>query len=314
MNYKKIFENKNETDIIKLKINPINQKTILESNKCLENKIDKTNSIVFDANQRNNKQWLDFFNTNGYIILANAINPNQIIKLKDELYQVENKNKNKFKKTDSDRHQVHKCFFENSPTTISLIESSVLYDFAQQVIADVPGGRGNTLTAHLIHNNAFIVPPGGRGQAPGFHTDDCLQNVNIPEGKELPDWIKLPVLTCTWMCWLSDCEDPSNGPTWVVPGSHRFGRVVDPVLAEKLAIPTCGKAGTCVLVNNQLWHRGSANTSNVPRDTLQLTFARRIIGHKHKTIMNYNMPEHVYKGKSDKVKERLGWLQGGAYS
>jgi ectoine hydroxylase-related dioxygenase (phytanoyl-CoA dioxygenase family) len=116
------------------------------------------------------------------------------------------------------------------------------------------------------------------------------------------------------MCWLSDCEHESNGPTWVVPKSHRFGRVVDPVLAEQLAIPTCGKAGTCILINNQLWHRGCANTSNIPRETLQLTFARRIIGHKHKTIMNYNMPEHVYNNKSEKVKERLGWLAGGAYS
>lgn len=212
------------------------------------------------------------------------------------------------------KHQVHKCFFENSPTTLELIDSSILYDFAQYVIADVPGGRGNTLTAHLIHNNAFIVPPDGRGQAPTFHTDDCLQNVIIPEGKQLPDWIKLPVMACTWMCWLSDCEEPSNGPTWIVPGSHRFGSVVDKELAEQLAIPACGKAGTCVLINSQVWHRGCENTSKVPRETLQLTFARRIIGHKHKTIMNYHMPEHVYKGKSDKLKERLGWLQGGAYS
>ncbi len=222
--------------------------------------------------------------------------------------------KNKFKKIDSDKHQVHKCFFENSPTTIDLIESSVLYDFAQYMIEDVPGGRGNSLTAHLIHNNAFSVPPGGRGQAPTFHTDDCLQNVILEEGKQLPDWVKLPVLVCTWMCWLSDCEDPSNGPTWIVPGSHRFGRVVVPVLADQLAIPACGKAGTCVLINNQIWHRGSKNTSNVPRQTLQLTFARRIIGHKYKTIMNYHMPENVYKNKSEKLKERLGWLQGGAYS
>jgi ectoine hydroxylase-related dioxygenase (phytanoyl-CoA dioxygenase family) len=97
-----------------------------------------------------------------------------------------------------------------------------------------------------------MIPPCGRGQAPTFHTDDCLQNVIVEEGKVLPEWVKLPVLACTWMCWLSDCEDPSNGPTWVVPGSHRFGRTIDPVLADQLAIPACGKAGTCVLINNQV--------------------------------------------------------------
>ena len=44
------------------------------------------------------------------------------------------------------------------------------------------------------------------------------------------------------------------------------------------------------------------NTSNTPRDTLQLTFERRIIGHKHKSIMNYNMPEHVYENKKEETK------------
>ncbi len=331
LNYKKIF-NKGNNQNINLKTNQDIQKNI---QKNIQNQEKNNNDILldeikinindskqilntsnisntFDATQKNYSQWADFFHTNGYIIITNAIEPNQIAKLKEELALAETKNK--FKKIDLDRHLVHKCFFENSPTTLNLIESSVLYDFAQHMIADVPGGRGNTLTAHLIHNNAFIVPPGGRGQAPTYHTDDCLQNVIIPEGKELPEWVKLPVLACTWMCWLSDCVNPENGPTWVVPGSHRFGRTVDPDLASQLAIPVCGKAGTCVLINNQIWHRGSANTSNIPRHTLQLTFARRIIGHKHKTIMNYHMPEHVYKNKSDKLKERLGWLQGGAYS
>lgn len=307
INYSKIFNNSKPAKT--------NESTS-QSNNILSNNNSTNDNLIksFDAKDKNFKSWSDFFHTNGYIILNNAIEPNQITKLKTELSNQESKSNLKYKNKDSSRHQVHKCFFENSPTTLELIDSSILYDFAQYVIADVPGGRGNTLSAHLIHNNAFIVPLGGRGQAPTFHTDDCLQNVIIPEGKTLPDWVKLPVLACTWMCWLSDCVEPSNGPTWIVPGSHRFGSVVDKDLATQLAIPACGKAGTCVLINNQVWHRGSENTSQIPRETLQLTFARRIIGHKHKTIMNYHMPEHVCKNKSEKFKEKMGWLQGGAYS
>lgn len=311
MNYSNLIKNIKS----KQSINP-NPNPKPNPSQILKIDINKNSNIpiTFDSTEKDFELWKDFFHTNGYIILNNCISPTQIDKLKKELYQQESKNKNKYKNMELERHIVHKCFFENSPTTLELIESSVLYDFAQYVIGDVPGGRGNTLTAHLIHNNAFIVPPGGRGQAPTYHTDDCLQNIIIPDGKTLPEWVKLPVLACTWMCWLSDCDDPSNGPTWIVPGSHRFGKIIDSKLAEQLGIPACGKAGTCVLINNQIWHRGSANTSDVPRETLQLTFARRIIGHKHKTIMNYTMPEHIYKNKSDKFKEKLGWLQGGAYS
>lgn len=67
-------------------------------------------------------------------------------------------------------------FFENSPATVDIFENSKLTDLAEYIIKDVPGARpdSNSLNAHIIHNNAFIVPPGGRDQAPIWHTDDPL--------------------------------------------------------------------------------------------------------------------------------------------
>ena len=276
----------------------------------------------FDLTKCDFQKASDFFYVNGYIILDNALSEETINKIKNELYTVHNnhqsnKTENSKKKDEkSKRHDVYKCFFENSPSTVDIIENSKLTDFALYVIGDVPGSRpeSNSLTAHVIHNNAFIVPPNGRGQAPSWHVDDPLQQVIIPNNYTLPPNIRLPVLVCTYMIWLSDCTSPENGPTYVVPGSHRYGRPVNSMEADKKGIPMCGKAGTAVLINSNLWHRGCENKSTVPRETLQITFARRIIGHKHKTIMNYNMPANVYEGRSDKLKERMGFLQGGAYS
>lgn len=277
---------------------------------------------VFDLEKSDLKKMTDFFYTNGFIILENAIKPNQIEKLRNELYGVHNKfqqekkTKNSKKNEQSGRHDVYKCFFENSPTTVDIIEQSNLADFAQKIISDVPDSwpSNTSLSAHVIHNNAFIVPPGGRGQAPGWHVDDPLQQVIIPQGYTLPPCIRLPVLVGTFMIWLSDCDIPDKGPTWVVPGSHRFGRVVNPKEADRLGVPMCGKAGTAVFINANTWHRGCENKSDVPRETLQITWARRIIGHKFKTIMNYQMPSHVLEGRSETLKKRLGFLQGGAYS
>lgn len=276
----------------------------------------------FDLQTGNFAKMADFFYTNGYVILDNALNPEIIDELKSDLHNINNKHqhlkseKDKKKDQKGKRHDVYKCFFENSKATVDIIENSKLTDFAQYVIGDVPGLRegSNSLAAHVIHNNAFIVPPGGRGQAPSWHVDDPLQQVIIPNGYILPPCIRLPVLVCTYMIWLSDCDTPENGPTYVVPGSHRFGRPVNSSEADKKGIPMCGKAGTAVLINANVWHRGCENKSSVSRETLQITFGRRIIGHKHKTIMDYKMPEHVYKGRSDKLKERMGFLQGGAYS
>lgn len=264
----------------------------------------------------------DFFYTNGYVILDNALSPEMIKNLKNDLYSVYNNSqdsksdKDKKKLAKNNRHEVYKCFFENSPSTVDLIENSKLTDFAQYVIKDVPDSReGNTsLTAHVIHNNAFIVPAGGRGQAPTWHVDDPLQQIIIPANYSLPSHIRLPVLVCTYMIWLSDCDTPENGPTYVVPGSHRYGRIINVNEANENGIPMCGKAGTAVLINANVWHRGCENKSSVPRETLQITYARRIIGHKHKTIMNYQMPSHVYEGRSEILKKRMGFLEGGAYS
>jgi ectoine hydroxylase-related dioxygenase (phytanoyl-CoA dioxygenase family) len=276
----------------------------------------------FDLQKDNFAKIADFFYVNGYVILDNALSKDVVNKLRTELALAEENVKQtqspkELKKLEkNNRHHVHKCFFENSPATVDVIEDSKLTDFAQYVIGDVPGNRegSNSLTAHVIHNNAFIVPPGGRGQAPTWHVDDPLQQIIVPDNYSLPPNIRLPVLVCTYMIWLSDCETPENGPTYVVPGSHRFGRQVSNFEANKLGIPACGKTGTAILINSNVWHRGCENKSTVPRETLQITFARRIIGHKHKTIMNYQMPQHVYQGRSEKLKERMGFLQGGAYS
>jgi ectoine hydroxylase-related dioxygenase (phytanoyl-CoA dioxygenase family) len=272
-------------------------------------------SVSFNALERNFKEWGEFFHKNGYIILNNALNQEQIHDISKDLDILESRISINKKKKLKGNHVVHKCFFENSRATVDLVESGVLIDFTQYLIGDVPGSRGNGLFAHLIHNNAFIVPPNGRGQAPTYHMDDMLQNVIIPENGVLPENIKLPVMLATWMIWLSDCSKPENGPTYVVPGSHRFGRPVDAKLAEELGIPACGNAGTAVLVNNQLWHRGCQNRSLIPRKTLQLTFGRRIIGHKFKSIMNYQLPEHVLRNRTDpELFKRFGFLEGGAYS
>lgn len=192
-------------------------------------------------------------------------------------------------------------------------------ELAERVIADVPGYADaracNSLCAHVFHATAFSIPPGGRGQATGWHTDDPLHNVCLPKGYRLPDSVHLPVLACTYMIWLSNVPDVAHGPTHVVPGSHRWGRpcAEDAVPIHDVVAAT-GPPGTAVLINSQTWHRGAANLSTVPRDTLQLSWGRRLVGHKYQGIMNYVMPEHVYRHASETLKRRLGFLPKGAYS
>jgi len=45
----------------------------------------------------------------------------------------------------------------------------------------------------------------------------------------------------------------------------------------------------------------------------QITYARRIIGHKYTPFMNYQMPEHVYRDADERRRRLLGFLPHGAY-
>ncbi len=296
-------------------------KIVVDSNNTItsEKECDggNTTNTSFSFHKNSFAEMSNFFHREGYIRIEDALLPDMIEALRRDLHAVERKPSTRV--LDRDRHKVHKCFFEQSAAMVELIRNSHLADFAEYVIRDigVSDGRPNntSLDSHVIHNNAFIVPPGGRGQAPGWHVDDpCQQVVLLDPGAELPDYVRLPTLCATYMIWLTDCLTPENGPTFVVPRSHRWGRAVDADEAERLAIPMCGKAGTAILLNPNTWHRGAANQSQQARETVQVTFARRIIGHKHKTIMNYMMPRHVYEHADDKLRRRLGFLQGGAYS
>jgi len=80
--------------------------------------------------------------------------------------------------------------------------------------------------------------------------------------------------------WLIDDFTPANGPTRVVPGSHRSGRLPGQALADPRApypgeVTLLGQAGTVVIFNAHLWHGGTRNTTQRPRRALHSYFCRR---------------------------------------
>ena len=67
------------------------------------------------------------------------------------------------------------------------------------------------------------------------------------------------------------------------------------------------------MFNNQVWHRGAPNASDRTRYITQISYARRLVGHKYYPFMNYQMPEHVYEGADERRRRLLGFLPRGAY-
>ena len=114
----------------------------------------------------------------------------------------------------------------------------------------------------------------GRNDPEGYlnlHTD--THGVPSP----LPEWAQL--VNISWL--LTDYSGPEDGPTVLVPGSHRFGRMprsdeskwwedgapVEPVPLE-------GKAGSIAIWHGALWHGSRPRTAPGMRITLPYVYGR----------------------------------------
>lgn len=264
--------------------------------------------------------WVDSFHTNGFLVINDVLTPEQCAFLRDDLdeawlkQQADNQHPSKSK-------VMIKRMFEHSQHNLDLFAMEPLVTFAECLIGDTNGmgysnqeGFPNANVVHVIHNNSFTIPPEHDGLAQNkWHQDDTPHVLSL-DGNPLTN-IRLNVLAFTVMYYLTDVFSVENGPTQVIPGSHLFGKFCDgDISGYEHQIHSClGAMGSVVCFNNQVWHRGSRNSSSTTRYVTQVTYAKRLVGHKYAPFMNYQMPSHCYEGADEKLRQLLGFLPSGAY-
>ncbi len=85
-----------------------------------------------------------------------------------------------------------------------------------------------------------------------------------------------------WVCntiWLLDDFTAENGATRVVPGSQRWGKLPQQVLADPAAphpdeVLVLAPAGSVVVMNTHAWHGGTANRTAQDRRALHAFYCR----------------------------------------
>jgi len=86
-----------------------------------------------------------------------------------------------------------------------------------------------------------------------------------------------------WVCntvWMLDDFTTDNGAIRLIPGSHRWGKLPQEVLADPAAlhpdeILLTGQARTVVVMNTHLWHGAAANRTGAPRRAMHGFYCRR---------------------------------------
>ena len=254
------------------------------------------------------QEWVEQFHRDGYLFLQEYLTPEFCTELRADLDRVLSDPANGqmyASKDDSDAVlRLRVRLFEVSPANLRLFDLDPIAKFAETLIT--------TPDVHVIHNNSFITKRGGGISK--WHQDDPPHYL-VTDGNP-PANVRLPVLFFTANYYLTDVTERAIGGTEVVPGSHLFGKPVPqefpPELEDKVD-PCLGKAGSVVMFNNQVWHRGGPNQSDHVRYITQVTYGRRMINPMYYPFMNYVMPEHVYKDASPRLKRLLGFLNHGPY-
>jgi ectoine hydroxylase-related dioxygenase (phytanoyl-CoA dioxygenase family) len=263
-------------------------------------------------------EWIEFFHANGFIVIHNVLTPEMCESLRKDLDEALTKD---VEGEPGKSKKIMKRMFEHSRHNLNLFELEPVVTFAEHLIGEANGtgysmyeGIPNANTIHVIHNNSFKLPPNTDGLAKNqWHQDDTPHILSL-DGQPLTN-VRLNVLAFTANYYLTDVKSEENGPTQVIPGSHLFGKMCSgDISGYEDKIHNClGAMGSVVCFNNQVWHRGSRNNSNITRYITQITYAKRLVGHKYYPFMNYQMPSHCYENASPRLKQLLGFLPNGAY-
>jgi ectoine hydroxylase-related dioxygenase (phytanoyl-CoA dioxygenase family) len=238
----------------------------------------------------------------GFSFPENVLPPNWCRALREDLEYGLRENPNGLN-SDGEKTALCHRMFEFSNANLRLFDMEPIISFAEALVAE---------NCHVIHNNSFVTRTGGEFRR---HQDD-LPHYIVTEG-EPPTNVHLPVMWFTCNYYPTDVPERDYGGTEVIPGSHLLGRPCTDSLEgtewEDQIHYNLSPAGSVIMFNNQVWHRGGPNRTERTRYITQVTYARRMVGHKYYTFMNYTMPASDYEAAGPQLKRLLGFLEHGAY-
>jgi hypothetical protein len=161
---------------------------------------------------------------------------------------------------------------------------------------------------HIIANTAWNNPPDFGGGP--WH---CDAGPHVPRPADVPwdDRIPYPVFAVGAHILLKDCT-VADGPTAVVPGSNRSGRLApfdklnDPELTYDGRPPVLleARAGDVAMFTSDAWHRGTPAAGGSGRLFLQVHYGRRDIAQRIRTTAEVNHLNEASIARATTERER----------
>jgi ectoine hydroxylase-related dioxygenase (phytanoyl-CoA dioxygenase family) len=196
------------------------------------------------------------------------------------------------------------AMFNRSPLAQKAVASRAILDVVEPLLGE---------DCHIIANTAWRNPAGHQGGR--WHMD---AGPHIPRGQDVPwpDEIPYPVFVIGLHLFLIDCPLEA-GPTAVIPGSHRSGRLPPRDAEEQgMALRWQGrgpallpaKAGDAIAFVSDVWHRGTPAQPGFGRFFLQCHYGRRDIAQRvyPTSEVGHAAPEAIARAGSERARELIG--------
>jgi len=237
----------------------------------------------------------------GYALLRNVLTADEVAALSTEITAV-------YETSSADRPQDVRNEFRHgmlnrSPLSQTAVASRAILDTIEPLLGE---------DCHVIANTAWRNVPGHQG---GPCHVDAGPHVPRPENVPWPDAIAYPVFAIGVHIFLQDCPLEA-GPTAVLPGSHRSGRLpprdrindVSLTFENKSAVPLPARAGDAILFVSDAWHRGTAAQPGFGRFFLQVHYARRDIAQRLFMTgeVSHVTPEAAERAKTERERTLIG--------
>lgn len=231
----------------------------------------------------------------GWVLLKGVFGAAEVAELIDEVERVYAEYPPDVRSRVSDRTQFRYAMYNRSAASQRAIASRGILDVIEPLLGP---------DCHVIANSCWWNPAEFEG---GHWHCDAGPHVPRPQGVSWDERIPYPVFVIGAHLWLWDVPT-ACGPTGVIPGSHRSGRMpprdrlYDPDLTYdgQGCVAPEAEAGDVLLFSSDIWHRGTpATAEGTGRMFIQCHYGRRDIAQRVLTTDEVN---HL----TDEARARIG--------
>ncbi|MDA3038246.1 MAG: phytanoyl-CoA dioxygenase family protein [Actinomycetota bacterium] len=240
----------------------------------------------------------------GWALLPGVLTADEVAELADDVQRVYREYEADVRHRLADYSEFRYEMYNRSAVVQQLIGHRAVLDVIEPVLGP---------DCHVIANQAWNNPP-DHGGGP-WHCD-AGPHVPRPEGVPWDDRIPYPIFVVGVHFWLSPIS-AAEGPTAVVPGSHRSGRLPprdqlwDPDLTfdGRGSVTPEAEPGDVLMFVSDVWHRGSpATLDGKGRLFVQCHYGRRDIAQRvlPTARVNHVAPQAVARIGSTRERQLLG--------